>query len=63
MATVYRVSLMSSERGWGKEYWTEDYKTLAEAKQRIKAVNSLNTSPTAPDYYEVAEERVEALNL
>jgi hypothetical protein len=54
---------MSSERGWGKEYWTEDYKTLAEAKQRIKAVNSLNTSPTAPDYYEVAEERVEALNL
>jgi hypothetical protein len=61
MATVYRVSLMSSERGWGREYWTEDFKTLAEAKARIKAVNALNTSPTAPDYYEVAEEKVEAI--
>ena len=63
MATVYRVSLMSSERGWGREYWTEDYKSLAEAKQRIKSVNAQNTSPHAPDYYEMAEEFVEAIDL
>jgi hypothetical protein len=63
MATVYRVSLMSSERGWGREYWTEDYKSLAEAKQRIKSVNAQNTSARAPDYYEMAEEFVEAIDL
>jgi hypothetical protein len=63
MATVYRVSLMSSERGWGKEFWTEDFKTLAEAKQRIKAVNALNTSPTAPDYYEIADETVKKIKV
>jgi hypothetical protein len=63
MATVYRVSLMSSERGWGREYWTEDYKTLAEAKLRINTVNSKYTSARAPDYYEVAEEFVETIDL
>jgi hypothetical protein len=63
MATVYRVSLMSSERGWGREYWTEDYKTLAEAKLRVNTVNSKNTSARAPDYYEMAEEFVETIDL
>lgn len=37
----YRVFLMESERGWGKEYWHEDYDTYAEAKERIRAGWSL----------------------
>jgi hypothetical protein len=63
MATVYRVSIMSSERGWGREYWTEDFKTLAEARMRIKSVNAHNISVRAPDFYIMAEETVEALDL
>lgn len=63
MTVKYRVKMMSSERGWGREYWTEDYNTLAEAKMRIRTVNGQNTSARAPDYYEQAEEFVEALDL
>ncbi len=54
----YRVQLMSSERGWGKEFWHEDYDSFEEASARIHAVNSQNTSATAPDYYEVAEKEI-----
>jgi len=47
----YRLNLMESERGWGRDYWQEDFDTLAEAEARMEYVNSFNTSPTAPDYY------------
>ena len=57
----YRIFLMESERGWDKEYWTEDYDTYEEAKQRIASVNAENTSPTAPDWYMMAESRIEAV--
>lgn len=63
MPVVYRVKMMCSERGWGSEHWHEDYPTLAQAKWRIRTVNSKNTAPRAPDYYEVADEIVEALEL
>lgn len=59
----YRVQLMESERGWGREYWSEDYDTLQEAKERIRSVNSKNTSATAPDWYMQAEEVVEAVEV
>ena len=32
----YRVFLMESERGWGRDYWTEDYDTYEEEKSRIE---------------------------
>jgi hypothetical protein len=54
----YRVKLMSSERGWGQEYWHEDFNSFEEASARIWAVNSQNTSARAPDYYEVAEKEI-----
>jgi hypothetical protein len=54
---------MESERGWGQEYWHEDYDTLAEAKARIREVNSKNTSINAPDWYMQAEEVVEAVEV
>ena len=57
----YRIFLMESERGWGKEYWHEDYDTYTEAKERIRSVNAENTAPTAPDRYMKAEQRIEAV--
>jgi hypothetical protein len=57
----YRVFLVESERGWGQDYWTEDYNTFEEAKARIKSVNDANVSDTAPDWYMQAEDRVEAV--
>ena len=44
MSVKYRVHLMESERGWGQDYWSEDYDSLEEAKERIRKVNADNTS-------------------
>lgn len=52
----YRLHLVESERGWGQDYWHEDYDTRAEAEARKAYVNSFNTSTTAPDYYMQANE-------
>lgn len=57
----YKIRVMESERGWGREYWTETFATYEEAKARIHEINSQNTSPTAPDWYMQAEETVEAV--
>lgn len=51
MTTKYRIELMESERGWGQDYWHEDYDTYEEAKDRIKTVNARNTLEVAPDWY------------
>lgn len=58
----YRIFLMESERGWGKDYWTEDYDTVEAARERIRSVNAENTAPTAPDWYMKAENRVEVVD-
>ncbi len=50
----YRIKLVESERGWGQEYWTEDYETRAEAQERIRSVNAENTAEHAPDWYVAA---------
>lgn len=47
----FRVKMMESERGWGQDYWNEDYDTREEAEARMKSVNARNTAPVAPDYY------------
>ena len=47
----YRLNLMESERGWGQDYWHEDFNTREEAEARMQEVNSKNTSLVAPDYY------------
>jgi hypothetical protein len=54
---------MSSERGWGQDHWTEDFDTLSEAKARIKWYHDKNTATRAPDYYEVAFNDVEAVEV
>lgn len=57
----YRIFLVESERGWGQDYWHEDYDTYEEAKERIRSVNAENTAPTVPDWYMRAENRIEAV--
>jgi hypothetical protein len=59
----YRIFIVESERGWGQDYWTEDYPTFEAAKKRIVEINSKNTSPTAPDWYMQAEDRVEVVEI
>ena len=39
---AYRVDIIESERGWGREYWQEVFDTYDEAKARIKEINSKN---------------------
>ena len=51
MSIIYRVHMMESERGWGQDYWTEDFATREEAELRMKTVNDRNTEARAPDYY------------
>lgn len=63
MSVKYRVQLVESERGWGREYWHEDYDTFEEAQKRIQEVNSMNTGSTAPDWYMQAEQVIEAVEV
>ena len=57
----YRINVVESERGWGQEYWTEDFDTLDEAEARIKFINLQNISATAPDVYTQAQTGVEVI--
>jgi hypothetical protein len=61
--TKYRVQLMESERGWGQEYWHEDYDTIEEAKERIRSVNVNNTATSAPDWYMRAFDDIETIEV
>lgn len=59
----YRIRLVESERGWGQEYWNEDYDTREDAQHRIKEVNAKNTALTAPDYYISAFDEIEVVEV
>ena len=63
MAYKYRIRVMESERGWGQDFWTEDYDTPEEAKARILEVNSDNVSYTAPDWYMMAFEEITVVEV
>lgn len=45
------VKMMESERGWGQDYWDEEFNTREEAEAHMKQTNARNTSIFAPDYY------------
>jgi hypothetical protein len=60
---VYRIQLVESERGWGQDYWHEDYKTYDEAKARIQEVNSRNKPGPAPDYYVQADNDIRCVEV
>lgn len=56
MPTVYRVSYLESERGWGQDRWTTDYTSEEEAKKMVQETNEKYcSSQTTPDYYIQAE--------
>jgi hypothetical protein len=59
----YRIFIVESERGWGKQRWTEDFITHDAAKKRIAEINGKNTSRTAPDWYMQAEDRIEVVEI
>lgn len=63
MTVRYQINVMESERGWGREYWKEDFATYEEAKKRILEINSQNTSKTAPDYYMQAKDTVTVIEV
>ena len=63
MTVKFRIKCMSSERGWGRDYWNEEFNTIEEAKDRIKWYNDQNTEEMAPDYYEIAFNNVEAVEV
>ena len=48
---AYRAHGVDSERGWGQDYWHQDFNTLQEAEAFKTQINSRNTSLTAPDFY------------
>lgn len=58
----YRIRLVESERGWGQEYWTEDFDSRAQAQERIRSVNAKNTAKVAPDYYVAAFPEIEIVD-
>lgn len=59
----YRIQVMESERGWGQDYWHEDYDTYEEADKRIKDINAQNTANSAPDWYMQAEPAIIAIEV
>lgn len=55
-ATAYRVDIMEFERGWGSRVDEMLYfDNEAEALRYVTASNAVNTAPTVPDWYMVAE--------
>lgn len=59
----YRITVIESERGWGRTEWDEDYDTLGEAQDAIERINAANTSVYAPDYYIMAYDRIDKIQL
>ena len=57
--TKYRIQVVESERGWGQEYWQEDFDSYDQAMLRIKEINSGNTALVAPDHYVQADNQIE----
>ena len=54
----YEITVMESERGWGRSEWTEEYDSHEEAQERIRAINSRNKPGPAPDYYVQAYDEI-----
>lgn len=60
MTFKYRITIVESERGWGRKYEHEDFDTREEAKKRINEINDFNVKEYAetrrvPDWYMQAD--------
>lgn len=59
----FRVTIIESERGWGRDEWTEDYDNRELAEARIHSINVRNKPGPAPDYYMQASTVIEEVYL
>lgn len=50
----YQITVIESERGWGRDSWEETFDTAEEAQARMDDINSQNAAGPSPDYYLMA---------
>ena len=62
-AIKFRVNTVQSERGWGQTYGCDDFDTYDEAKAYRDKINSYNTASTTPDWYIIAEDRIDVIEV
>ena len=62
MADKFIVTVIESERGWGKKVEYEEFDTLEKAKEYRDHINSYNkplkSGENVPDWYMIAEEEI-----
>jgi hypothetical protein len=61
MGKKYRIYIKESERS-DCDRWVETYDTYSEALQRINAINGQNTLKRSPDWFMVAEGRIDVIH-
>lgn len=60
----YRVHVTEYESGWGQSYEHYDFTTREKAEAFIKRINSkLGTEKVVPDFYQVADEKIEIVEV
>lgn len=60
----YRVHVTEYERGWGQRPEYYDFSTREKAEACIKEINSkLGKKKVTPDYYEVAHEEIQIIEV
>ncbi|AZU97254.1 hypothetical protein SEA_GILSON_209 [Streptomyces phage Gilson] len=57
----YEITVVESERGWGRDSWTEEFDTPEKAQERIDEINGRNKPGPAPDYYMQAYAEIRAV--
>jgi len=57
----YEITVVESERGWGRDSWTEEFDTPEKAQERIDEINGRNKPGPAPDYYMQAYGEIRAV--
>ena len=65
MTHKFRVTVVESERGWGRRYENVDFDTFSEAKVYRDNINSenkpLGPGEMAPDWYMIAETEIRVI--
>lgn len=57
----YRVNLTESERGWGQKYDSVLFDTYDEAATYRDSVNAQNVETTVPDWYVIADQKIDVV--
>jgi len=67
MTHKFQVTTIESERGWGQRYERELFDTFEEAKAYRDRINSSNKplgpGEIAPDWYMVADQKIEVVEV